>query len=415
MNEYIFKTPEGFNDLLYNECYNRTEVEGIVRNIFNTHGYMEVDTPTLEYYDLFSCKIDALPQERMFKLFDLKGRILVLRPDITVPIMRMSITKMEKLDYPIRLSYFGNVFRNDLKNLINCEYRQAGIEILGAASISADAEIIGVTIETLLKTGVEDFRIDIGQVKLFKALTSSIYDEELLNNIHEAVSNKDRYSIEKLLEQSDIPDEKKQGLLRLPWLFGTTEIIDGIEEYFTGSDERKALEELKSLINILRYWGYEKYISIDLGMVQSLNYYSGIIFRGYATECGFSICWGGRYDYLSQNFDRNISSAGCALGINRIIEVLGRKGSLKEMKSADYLITTWNGILNDVAFKISNNLRSKGFIVENDLVYDDKKTLEYCKNRGINKIIKVLDNDIVLIKDLVNDSEVKYSLSCLIG
>lgn len=415
MSQYLFKTPEGFNDVLYNECYTRVEAEETVRDILRSYGYYEVDTPTIEYYDLFSSKIEALPQERMFKLFDLKGRILVLRPDITVPIMRMAVTKLGNMKYPIRLSYFGNVFRNDLKNLINCEYRQAGMEILGASSIMADAEIIGMAIKTLLALGIDDFRIDIGQVKLFKALTSSISHHDTLEEICQAVGNKDKYTIERLVQKTQLEDDKREAILKLPGMFGGIDILDGLEKLFKYPEEQEAIEELLGLIEILKQWGYEKYISIDLGMVQSLNYYSGITFRVYAVECGFSICWGGRYDYLSQNFNKNIYAAGCALGINRIVEVLERKGRLKEMKGADYLITTWDGILKEAAFNLAESLRSKGYVVENNLLYNDDETLEYCRDKGIDKIIKVLDSDIVKIIELSSGKEKKYSMNCLLG
>ena len=415
MSEYIYKTPEGFNDILYNECYYRVEIEKQIRDIFRSYGYLEVDTPTLEYYDLFSGSIDALPQERMFKLFDLKGRILALRPDITVPIMRMAITKLGNLKYPLRLSYFGNVFRNDLKNLINCEYRQAGIEILGSDSIVADAEVIGIAIKSLLKLGITDFRIDIGQVKLFKALTSGIENEEILESIRQAVANKDKYTIEGLLIDIKLDNDKKENILKLPWLFGSLEIIDNLEGTFKSCDEKNAINELITLIKILKEWGYEKYLSIDLGMVQSLNYYSGTVFRGYAVDCGFSICWGGRYDYLSQSFNKSISATGCALGVNRIVEIIERKGGSENMKKTDYLVTTWNGLLKDVAFRVGETLRSRGYIVENNLEYNDLKIREYCKFRGIPKIVKVLDNDIVEIIGIEDGKEIKYSLKCFLG
>ncbi|HEX3028405.1 MAG TPA: ATP phosphoribosyltransferase regulatory subunit, partial [Clostridia bacterium] len=202
MSEYIYKTPEGFNDILSEKCSSRLEVEGHIRYVFKGFGYSEVDTPTLEYYDLFSGRIGTLPQERMYKLFDSKGRILVLRPVMTVPIMRMAVTKIGDSALPARFSYFGNIFRNDTKNLLSSEYRQGGIEILGADTIAADAEVIAVAIKSLINSGVADFRIDIGQVKLFKAMTSGIEDEDILEAIRQAVANKDKYTIEKLLENT---------------------------------------------------------------------------------------------------------------------------------------------------------------------------------------------------------------------
>ena len=415
MNKYIYKIPDGFNDILWDECYSIVEIESKIRDIFRIYGYKEVDTPTVEYYDLFSGRIDALPQEEMIKLFDSKGRILSLRPDITVPIMRMAITKLENKGYPLRLSYFGNIFRNEEKGLLDFEYRQAGIEILGSDSKVADAEVIGTAIKSLKSAGLEDFRIDIGQVKLFKYLTAEIDDEDVLEEIRKAVANKDKYDLEKILSATHICDEKKEKILKLPWLFGSLEIMKDIESIFKDEYEKEAIEELKNLIEILKQWGYEKYISIDLGMVQRLNYYSGIIFRGYALECGFSILWGGRYDFLSQNYNKSICAVGCAIGVSRIIDIFKRKGELKSAPPTDFLITAKEERFEKIAFEIAEDMRRKGYIVENDIIQDEENIKEYCKVRGIRKVIKVLDYDIAMVYDLENENKVKHSIDNLKG
>lgn len=340
MEGKIYRTPDGFGDLLNDDCSIRLKVEESIRGVFKSFGYMEVDTPALEYYDLFTGSVDTLPQQRMFKLFDSNGRILVIRPDMTVPMMRMALGKMDGFEYPLKLSCFGDVFRNDIKNNISCQYRQADIEIIGAGHISADAEAIAIAIQSMIKTGVDYFRIDIGQVKLFKALTSDIDDAGLLEDLRQAVSEKNKPGLLKLLDNINIDDQKKEGLISLPWLFGSIEVLDEAAELFKGIEEIEAIAELKNLIDILKSWGYEKYLSVDLGMVQSLNYYSSIVFRAYTDDCGFSICWGGRYDKLSGNFGKKVESTGCALGINRIVEILRRKGRGIEMKGADYLVAT---------------------------------------------------------------------------
>lgn len=415
MEESIFRIPEGFNDLMNNDCRLRIGVEEKIRKNFESFGYMEADTPTLEYYDLFDGKVEVLPQQRMFKLFDSEGSILVIRPDMTVPIMRMALSKMGDLDYPKKICYFGNVFRNDIKNNISCEYRQAGIEIIGSSHKTADAEVIAVAVKSLIDAGIDQFRIDIGQVKLFKALSIGIEDNELMGEIRQAVQDKNRSELEILLKGSNIDDNKKQKLLMLPWMFGGLEKLDEAAQIYDGTQEKEAVNEIKSIVDILCSWGYGRYISVDLGMVQNLNYYSSIIFRGYTRDCGFSICWGGRYDCLSNNFGKNIPATGCALGINRIVEIINRKGKCDGMKGADYMVTTWNGMLYDTAYKVSEKLRSSGYIVESDLIYDEKRIISYCRSKKILNLIKILDRDIVQVTDLETGRETKYSLDFILG
>ena len=111
LNNRKIYTPEGFNDILHEECFFKKELESCLRENFRKNGYKELELPIVEYYDVFTGDDDLIPQEEMFKFFDQNGRILVLRPDITIPVARVCATKYKDWEAPLRYFYIGNSYK----------------------------------------------------------------------------------------------------------------------------------------------------------------------------------------------------------------------------------------------------------------------------------------------------------------
>ena len=175
MGDYRRQVPEGVADILADECAVKREAEAAVRGVFLGHGLREVCTPAFEYLDVFSTGQAVLEQEQMFKLTDPKGRILVIRPDITIPIARMAATNMKGEPKPHKLFYISEVFRvngNGADGLR--EFTQAGVEMIGIPGVEADGECISIAIQAMKTAGIEDFRIDIGQVEFLESIFSGL-------------------------------------------------------------------------------------------------------------------------------------------------------------------------------------------------------------------------------------------------
>ena len=175
MGDYRRQVPEGFADTLTDECAVKRTAEAAIRGVFLGHGLREVCTPTFEYLDVFSTGQAALEQEEMFKLTDPKGRILVIRPDVTIPIARMTATNMKTICKPHKLFYISDVFRiggNEPNGLR--EFTQAGVEMIGIPGMEADGECISIAVQALKTAGIEDFRIDIGQVEFFECIIGEL-------------------------------------------------------------------------------------------------------------------------------------------------------------------------------------------------------------------------------------------------
>lgn len=147
MKRYLKSTPEGTRDLLFGECDARKKVEANLARLFKSRGYNKVITPALEYYDVYSSESAGFSQESMYKLTDKHGRLLVLRPDNTMPIARIVSTRLREAKLPIRLYYTQNVFscRQSMAGFSN-ESVQAGIELIGASGLRSDLEVIATAI-----------------------------------------------------------------------------------------------------------------------------------------------------------------------------------------------------------------------------------------------------------------------------
>jgi ATP phosphoribosyltransferase regulatory subunit len=329
MSKWKIYTPDGVQDILFNECFTKRELESNIRDLFISHGFNEIETPTIEFFDVFSSEIEHFPQESMVKFFDKKGRILVLRPDITVPVARITATKNRDIKLPIKYAYIGNVFRfNEVGGGRQNEFTQAGVEIIGDASAERDAEVIAVAIKMLKSAGLDNFQIDIGQVEFFKGLAEEAgFSSEDMERVSRLIDRKDFVAVGEVINRYPISNELKDLFLKLPGMFGSTEVIEKIKNKTTNARSLDALKNIQEVIEILSDYGFAKYISVDLGMLKGLNYDTGIIFRGFTDGVGFPILSGGRYDNLVASFGTSCPATGFSLGINMLMAALEKKNN----------------------------------------------------------------------------------------
>ena len=280
MGKYKKYVPDGVEDCLPAECYLKRKMEAALRDTFIVSGYDEIETPTYEFYDAFQSGVGAYLQESMVKFVDAKGRILVLRPDITVPIARVAATKLDTL--PQRLCYIQNSFACAEPAFGKAgEFTQAGIELIGEAGCAADAEVIALAIKSLQKAGLTAFTIDVGQVQFFKGLINGLtLEDSEIDELRHAVDSKDEMAIEAAATQLGICDELKAKLAALPGLFGGEEVFEKALALSDKPECIQAVENLRSVYTLLKKYGMEKYIAVDFAMLHDIAYYSGIIFRG---------------------------------------------------------------------------------------------------------------------------------------
>ncbi|MGI6707008.1 MAG: ATP phosphoribosyltransferase regulatory subunit [Clostridia bacterium] len=383
--------PEGVQDYLMEECFHKREIESKLRDFFYRWGYDEIETPTFEYYDVFSSGIGSVRQEQMLKFIDHHGRILVLRPDITMPIARLVATKLRDYPIPLRLCYLCNAFGYNATQAGNLrEFTQAGIELLGLEGTEADAEVISLAIMALKDIGLSNFQIDIGQVDFFKGLMeeAGVTDDEA-EEIRQYVDQKNMLAIDLLLKDSPISQHVKRKIMELPSLYGGPEVLENAQKMTENKRCKKAIDNIHQVYEILKDFGLKDYISIDLGMVQSIDYYSGIIFRGITSELGFPILAGGRYDQLVKEFGYDLPATGFAMGIKRLLMALERQGNLENMPGIDVL-AGYHPEVRQKALSYIQDLRAKGKRVEVYLGKMDKTAfIRYASRKKIPKAILI--------------------------
>ena len=332
--------PEGVQDLLPAACFHKRQLEIALRRSFFLHGYDEIETPCLEYFDVFHNGVGGIAQEAMMKLQDASGRILVLRPDITTPVARLISSRLQQERMPMRLCYIGDAFEALIHNKgRQCEFTQAGVELIGAPGMQADAEVLGLAICSLIGCGLQAFQIDIGQIDFFIGLLEEcgLTDDEC-EQLRQGVESKDLLSLEVAMKEMRIPADKREAILRMPMLFGGRDVIEEAAAMTSSEKCQRALTCVREVYDMLCEEGLEAYLSIDLGLVPSLQYYSGIVFRGVADGIGFAILKGGRYDPLLSEFDCARPATGFAIDVMRVLVALESQGALGVMPKTDLLV-----------------------------------------------------------------------------
>jgi len=397
MGKLSLYTPDGVQDTLFYECEYKRDFENAVIETFTDHGFFEISTPTYEFYDVFE-SLDGIEQENCFKFFDREGRILALRPDLTTPISRVVSTKFSEDEFPLKISYIGNAFRYEdvQKGGRQREFTQAGIEIYGDNSAEADAEIIVTAIKALKTVGLKEFKFDIGNILFFKGLIEEAnLGKEEEDKILEYLNSKETFMLSEYLEELNIDEKIKGILLELPETFGDIDITEKYLSSDINETSKKALINLKEVYDIIKDYGYESYVSIDLGLIQSIKYYTGIVFKGFTYGVGFPICGGGRYDKLSERFGKSISATGCALSVSRLVSCMLLKEENIDMVACDVTIF-FDKEDRKKAIHLSEELRHQGLSVEIKLKRDSEYDLSYLKRKGIANGIFLKGNQAVV-------------------
>ncbi len=319
----IIGTPDGTKDRLFAECTAIRGVEHAATDMFRRQGYCEMTTPNVEYYDLISVAGHPLPQESMMKIVDRTGKILVMRPDCTVAMGRVAASKLVGLPLPLRLYYNQTVFRSDDINTgAQSEIRQCGVELIGAFGLRADLEVISMAIAALETCGLQDYHIEISHAGYFDALVHALsLPEDTVVALKEQLASRNITAYHQLLRPY-ATQSAGQALGQLPRLFGDAEVLRIAKALCADPDVAQTLGYLETIYDVLTQAGLGSRVQFDLGLVQPIEYYTGIIFRGYSRGAASNVLSGGRYDRLIGKFGQDVPAAGFGLDVGAIASCL---------------------------------------------------------------------------------------------
>lgn len=397
MKRYDLLTPEGTRDLLFDECVAKRLIEERLRKIFTGYGYSEVVTPGLEFYDVFNGKVRYFPQESMYKLMDGKNRLMVLRPDSTMPIARLAATRLNDEPLPLKLFYNQSIFMVNPKNSArDDEFAQSGIEILGGARRSADYEALVLAVRALFACS-NSFRLEIGESSIFRLLVKELgINSEQSENLQSLIDNKNYPALDDALSQYS--GAAAEALRALPRLFGGEEVFAAAEKYMINDSLKQTLAELRETYEALRTYGAEK-VKVDLGLVHKKNYYTGIIFRGYVEGYGQPALSGGRYDNLIGDFGRDVPAVGFAINVEAAAKVLLKNTDEALCCPADVMVHAQSGA-EIAALKHCAELISQGKAVFNSVLESAEAAEAYAKAHGIHRIDSIAADGSVCTKEV---------------
>ncbi|MCI8616164.1 ATP phosphoribosyltransferase regulatory subunit [Parablautia intestinalis] len=327
MNRQLLHTPEGVRDIYGKEYARKLAVEDLIHDRLRLYGYQDIQTPTFEFFDVFSREIGTTSSRELYKFFDKEGNTLVLRPDFTPSMARCAAKYFMDEDIPIRFCYAGNTFTNtgSLQGKLK-EVTQMGAELIGDGSVQADGEMIALVVESLLEAGLKDFQVSIGQMEYFKGICAQAgLDEQTENELRSLISDKNIFGAEELLTGRGVAQSYCKMLLKVSEHFGSVEVLNEAKGLVNNPRSLEAVRRLENLYRVLQSYGVAKYVSFDLGMLSKYNYYTGIIFKAYTYGVGEPVVKGGRYDRLLGYFGKKAPAVGFAIVVDDLMSALERQ------------------------------------------------------------------------------------------
>ena len=402
----MFKIPRGTRDFSPKEMEKRRYIEESMRSTFKTFGYREIQTPTFETLELFTAKSGEAIIDEIYHFRDKGGRNLALRPELTAPVIRFYVDKLQMEPKPLKLFYFGNCFRYDRPQKGRYrEFKQAGCELIGTDTPIAYAELIAMAYTILEKVGLNNMRLNIGNLSIL----SSMFDVLKLPKEKQKylISLIDKSQFEEVLSALEDFGIKKEdadvflGTLR-------TSDINKISNYI--KDDKKSKDELSNLKKILDLletsFNVNNY-KLKMSIVRGLDYYKGIVFEIEAPALGAEkqLCGGGAYELISMFGGRESSTAGFAIGFDRTIVALESEEYLFSKPKIDVYVIPVNEDMTSKALEIVQKLRNQNISTDIDLLKRGiGKSIKYASSIDAEKVIIIgpdeLEQDSMTIRDM---------------
>ncbi|MDO4295999.1 MAG: ATP phosphoribosyltransferase regulatory subunit [bacterium] len=396
MNVQLLHTPEGVRDIYGRECARKQKVEQQILSVFHRYGYQSIETPTFEFFDIFSKDRGSVASREMFKFFDRENNTLVLRPDMTPAIARCVAKYHMEETMPLHLCYAGQTFTNSSNYQGRLkESTQMGAECILDASADADAQMLAMVAEALQAAGLSDFQLEIGEVEFFRGLAEEAgMGRETAEALRELIEQKNYFAVEEMLSGLSLTDSLRELFLKLPELFGNAETIAYAREHTKNPRALAALARLEEVLDILDLYGLTEFVSVDLGMLSKYQYYTGIIFKAFTYGTGDYIVNGGRYDKLLEQFGKEAPAVGFTILVDSLLLALERQKQSVTLETMENLIL-YQKSSRKAAFAFTKKLREEGHSAISLLVDNGKDFSfyeEYARRMGMEAIY-YLDSD----------------------
>lgn len=360
---------KGFRDFLPEDMILRNKVISIIREVFELHGFLPLETPTLEHLDILSGKYGEEGEKLIYKFTDHGNREIAMRYDLTVPFSRV-IAQYPELPRPFRRYQIQPVWRADKPQKGRFrEFYQCDCDIVGAEDVTAESEIISVIYHSLKALGFEDFVIKINHRSILNGLLSVTgQDAKFLLPLCRSIDKLDKIGTDgvgnELLQNgfSQASADKILNILTISNTSSNDNMEKAAADLMDNEESRTAMQQLKKLFGLLKASNiHERYYKFDMSLARGLDYYTGTVFETVVNEPKIgSITGGGRYDELIGMFAKEkIHAVGTSLGLERIIEVVKTFNLIEVPKSVSkVLIVNFSDETSDYTSLLANVLRA---------------------------------------------------------
>ncbi|MFC4025399.1 ATP phosphoribosyltransferase regulatory subunit [Oceanobacillus longus] len=362
MQRYITETNRNKN---VEDFQMRDDLIATLKNRFTTYGYRQVQTSTFENYDMYSDIIGTVNKDEMIKVIDTTGKVLVLRPDVTIPITRITAANQNSNDFNQRLFYVLDIFRQSSGLPNQKESTQAGVEFFGENTPEIDSEVIMLAIHTLKDLNFRNFKIEIGHAGFFKELIQQAsLSEQELELLQTLIQSKNITEIELLLNDLPIEEELQTAIQTIPMLYGEpASVIQQAEKIIRSDKMQQVLHNLIDVYEVLKDYGVDDYVIFNLGLINNMNYYSGIIFQGFVDQVGQPVLMGGRYDNLGKQFNNAMPAIGFAFEVDFLQQAIQQQGLAEPVDQAVDIIIYYTKEKQKEALKAAYELRNQNYQV----------------------------------------------------
>ncbi|MCH4179624.1 MAG: ATP phosphoribosyltransferase regulatory subunit [Megasphaera sp.] len=357
-------TLDGVKMLHHDEMRNYDRIQGKIISVIMNHGCKIIETPSFEDYDVYQRFFPQLRQQ-MIKTIDTDGKVLVLRPDVTLPLVETAAREFPRSDQLLKFGYVSTVFREYFgRSTYGKDFLQGGIEILGDDSTECDGEVIVMAAEILKAVGVKNIRIDMGTAAYTQALFDSLLlNEEQKNILRDYLADRNMVALHRYLSTLDLPEDAANALEALPVLFGPYALtLSKAKDYCINSGMWNALSRLEQIYDYILYAGFADKIQLDFGFANRLDYYTDMVFKVYVDGALYDVIDGGRYDTLSSHFGVDRPACGFGMNINLLYEFMNDAGLLADTEPSFQVAISYRDS-DQTLIRDLMNWRSRGYRV----------------------------------------------------
>ncbi|MBM0741325.1 ATP phosphoribosyltransferase regulatory subunit [Phormidium sp. CLA17] len=379
----VYQPPAGARDLLPLDVAQKRWIEDRLQQMFHQWGYHRIITSTLERLDTLMAG-GAIQRSTVLQLQGLDDEDLGLRPELTASIARTVVTRMAGATYPLRLYYNANIFRraHETSHTRQQESYQAGVELLGSGGVLADVEALLLLMDCLQSLGLHQWSIVLGEAGLTRSLLS-VFPSAIQSTVRRAIANLDRIALETLPMTQDLRD---RALLLLDLRGTPTEVLQKVSSLDLNPTQQAALDNLKSLIDLLQTTpnsvSCTPNLILDLSLIQTLDYYTGIVFEVVSdTPNGRQVLGqGGRYDQLLGLYHPQGETApgiGFALQIEQLHQAIALTNQIPQnIPISDWLVVPASPQAYTAALAYAQQLRTASENVRVELDLGGRTTAE---------------------------------------